>query len=300
MNKEFGKVFKYNHVMLNSTKRTTEQSDVSEPGGAAPSGANEIQHRKGERLCDPASCFLSESVSLGNSVGKIDFVYKIIFGKSSSRRRNGFTLAEVLITLGIIGIVAAMTIPTLMNNKVKQETVSKLEKEYTVLSQAIKLSENDNGPNSTWDWGDGSGTLTPRTSFDTYWAPYLKILKYCNSYSDCGYKSNYIKFLSGTDSTSNIYDGTTRIPVILSDGSTLIIVSSPSKLIYFDINGGAGPNKYGKDVFRFILNSQKGIYPDGYWYVQSTTDCKSGGNGLYCAAKIIILDSWQLKDDYPW
>ncbi len=49
---------------------------------------------------------------------------------------SGFTLAEVLITLGIIGVVAALTMPSVINNYKEKETIAKLKKTYSVLSQA--------------------------------------------------------------------------------------------------------------------------------------------------------------------
>lgn len=60
-------------------------------------------------------------------------------------RQKGFTLAEVLITLGIIGIVAAMTMPTLIGKYQKKQTAVQLKKVYTEMSQAVALSELDNG-----------------------------------------------------------------------------------------------------------------------------------------------------------
>lgn len=60
-------------------------------------------------------------------------------------RRNGFTLAEVLITLVIIGIIAAMTIPSLINKTNEQETVSALKKTYSSLSQAYQKIFAENG-----------------------------------------------------------------------------------------------------------------------------------------------------------
>ena len=59
--------------------------------------------------------------------------------------KMGFTIAEVLITLVIIGVIAAMTIPTLMNNTNKQEYVSKLKKAYATLSQATNRIIADEG-----------------------------------------------------------------------------------------------------------------------------------------------------------
>lgn len=57
----------------------------------------------------------------------------------------GFTLSEVLITLGIIGVVAAMTIPILITNYQKKETVTKLRRAISILNQAYRLSFDDNG-----------------------------------------------------------------------------------------------------------------------------------------------------------
>lgn len=84
--------------------------------------------------------------------------------------RFGFTLAEVLITLGIIGVVAAMTIPTLITNYQKRETLTRLKSAYAQPQQAIKLSESDNDELGGWD-------LTTRDWFDRYLAPYLKVTK---------------------------------------------------------------------------------------------------------------------------
>lgn len=56
---------------------------------------------------------------------------------------KAFTLAEVLITLGIIGVVAAMTLPTLINSYKKQQTVTHLQKVYTSLNQALRLARSE-------------------------------------------------------------------------------------------------------------------------------------------------------------
>ena len=65
-------------------------------------------------------------------------------------RKSAFTLAEVLITLGIIGVVAAMTLPTLVGNYKKAQTVSQLKKVYSVLSQSMLSSVNANGDSNGW------------------------------------------------------------------------------------------------------------------------------------------------------
>ena len=88
---------------------------------------------------------------------------------TSNNVRFGFTLAEVLITLGIIGVVAAMTIPTLMSNYRKHVIETRLTKFYSTMTQAIKLAENDYDDISGWDKlgrgfikdDDGNDTTTP-------------------------------------------------------------------------------------------------------------------------------------------
>ena len=64
--------------------------------------------------------------------------------------KSAFTLAEVLITLGIIGVVAAMTLPTLVQKKTNSEVEAKLQKIYSAMNQAVMLSEIDNGPKEYW------------------------------------------------------------------------------------------------------------------------------------------------------
>uniref|UniRef100_UPI0040289A2A prepilin-type N-terminal cleavage/methylation domain-containing protein n=1 Tax=Candidatus Scatousia sp. TaxID=3085663 RepID=UPI0040289A2A len=70
-------------------------------------------------------------------------------------RYKAFTLAEVLITLGIIGIVASMTLPTLVGKYKKVQTISQLKKTYTVLNQAFRHSEADNESSLYWNVDNG-------------------------------------------------------------------------------------------------------------------------------------------------
>ena len=80
-----------------------------------------------------------------------------------SPRRIAFTLAEVLITLGIIGIVAAMTLPTLIQDYQKKQAVSQLKKTYSIMNQAIKLAETKHGDATYWDYGTDA-----KTFYETY------------------------------------------------------------------------------------------------------------------------------------
>ena len=72
------------------------------------------------------------------------------------KRFFGFTLAEVLITLVIIGVVAALTIPNLLQKYQEQATVKKVQKFYSTLSNAYSIAMKENGPASEWGTTSGS------------------------------------------------------------------------------------------------------------------------------------------------
>ena len=82
---------------------------------------------------------------------------------------GAFTLAEVLITLGIIGIVAAMTMPSLIQSYRKQEASARLKKFNSIFNQMMIMSEEDNGPSSEWersgDIQDENGNLDWNANF---------------------------------------------------------------------------------------------------------------------------------------
>ncbi len=65
--------------------------------------------------------------------------------------KKAFTMAEVLITIGIIGVVAAMTIPNLTSHYRKKEIETRLARFYSVMNAAITMSEVDHGPKEYWD-----------------------------------------------------------------------------------------------------------------------------------------------------
>ena len=206
----------------------------------------------------------------------------------------------MLIVVGIIGIIAGCTIPSLLHDTSKQETLSKLKKEYTSLAQAVKMSEVQNGSNEYWNWGTVGDLTSVKAFFDNNLAPYLNITKYCNTYQDCGYNENSaIKTLKG-DSRFSVIEDVQGRTVLLADGS--LLKTQVNKVIFVDINAGKGPNVLGKDVFRFTLDSTKGFVPYGYHWPSGTINsgCSALNWGYECAAKIIFVDNWQIKDDYPW
>ena len=89
--------------------------------------------------------------------------------------KNAFTLAEVLITLGIIGVVAAMTLPVVIANYKKNLVVSRLKSTYSLMNEAFRRSVADNGPAIYWDYN-----LKNPEFWNRYYAPYIESVKICN------------------------------------------------------------------------------------------------------------------------
>lgn len=230
-------------------------------------------------------------------------------------KNYAFTLAEVLITLGIIGIVAALTIPNLIAGYEKKSTISQLQKNYTVLNQAFKNSELDNGESIYWNIGADNAT----TYFNQYWKPYLKILHVCDDEKQCGYSSNTPWYrANGQQDIIHAILKNWRESVILSDGTFMSGFTSAgfdssvdaddntytqgeSALILIDINGAKKPNKFGRDVFYFVRVNGKGILPYGYNDNDDmiAKDCSKKSFGYKCSAKI-VKDGWEIRKDYPW
>ena len=229
-------------------------------------------------------------------------------------RNKGFTLAEVLITLGVIGIVAAMTLPTLISYYKKQEICTRLQKFSSTMQNAINRSSVDNGPVEYWT------TPTAQDDFkndfvsayiNKYIYPYLTGIKKC----DIGDRNcqNIGKALfpnGGSIQQQSIY--------IFEDGSCFTMyfggVSTNSGMahIVYDYNCVKKPNEYDKDQFQFVISytiGKSAKFKAGSFSTYNISDrntllerCKNHSathNGGGCTA-LIEYDGWQIKDDYPW
>lgn len=101
--------------------------------------------------------------------------------------KTAFTLAEVLITLGIIGVVVALTMPTLIQNHKRQENITRIKKVYSILQQDVELAKVENGDIENWDWN-----LNLNDFVETYLLKDLKIIKNCKTQTGCWNAQNGI------------------------------------------------------------------------------------------------------------
>ena len=213
------------------------------------------------------------------------------------RKNLAFTLAEVLITLGIIGVVAAMVIPSLINSYQKKINIIKLKKAYSEFVSAVKLSEVQNGDLAGWDFNLSSTDFTEKYLF-AYWR--LKKDTANKVKNKLRYKTLFGDFLRDNDLVSGSKTNVYTIP----SGATLFIDSykhPDNKYFSIDINGDSGPNISGKDYFHFCLSRDLGVIPQ--WYGKSESvlkdKCYNTDNSSGCGA-LIMYNDWELPKDYPW
>lgn len=232
--------------------------------------------------------------------------FKMLFGNG---RHKAFTLAEVLITLGIIGVVAALTMPSLMANYRKLQTVTQLKKSVATLQNGFREimaeKECDN-----WACTDlyGADNDAANERIRTAMKKKFKIMKYCANDVSChnapinqrdGQGSQYTLLLLGDHN------------FILPDGVSVAFETSSAHreaectegafcgYVIIDINGVKPPNILGDDVFMYFLGYKGYLYANGSDVsnqvlernIDPEVDCLSTGDS--CSEKILV-DGWDI------
>lgn len=223
-------------------------------------------------------------------------------------KKAGFTLAEVLIALAVIGIVAVLTIPNVVHNYKKQVTSARLKKFYSTMHNAIRLSEITNGPIANWEFTRSE--LTDEGVYDyeandtytvaavkKYFAPYLKFTQIT--------EGSYIP-ASDTESAKRV-----QPTMYFNDGSSVWFQRGDCLDINYDTNGDKKPNKTGYDRYYFTLctNSSPSEYKNDIGfktYLNSRVNDRahalrlcSSSSKAYCSV-LLEYDNWEFKSDYPY
>lgn len=236
---------------------------------------------------------------------------------------KAFTLAEVLITVGIIGIVAALTLPALITNIKQQGYVSSLRETAALLSQAGVNILQKNGESFV-------PVCTSDQAFADALSSELSVIKTCASNQDigeCWHSGLNYKQLNGNLAVTNsctstsCYNADSTYRLVLKNGVLLALKTRPTPsagwagdsgifpnnaigFISVDINGFKEPNQIGRDIFYFLMVEKYGIYPAGtpgshysnrvFPSQGSTTTCNPSAvsappewNGFNCATRVL-------------
>lgn len=193
-------------------------------------------------------------------------------------KKNGFTLAEVLITLTIIGVVAMMTLPALMTNVQEQQAVTGLKKGINTLTEAAGM----NAAIAGFDYSGAveDGTTADATSLSGLFLNRLAVDTKASGVSDTGLEitESGHKVVSGTTD-----GGTGYLVVFMKDGGAIAYNTgmkydtTTQKLgmtVYYDINGVKGPN---------ILSNCDGSQGVAKHIADGTTSGSGSGGGFTIA-----------------
>ena len=262
------------------------------------------------------------------------FCYEPCTAKRSNLiKKCAFTLAEVLITLGIIGVVAAITMPILVGHYNKQAWVNQLKKTVSTLENGFKLAMAEDGVDKlseTTLWQSAGTTCTGGVDSSACDNFYTNFQKYFNvTYS----KSTTPRLFGNLSNPSNTAYGIKmqinfpssaqiqlnalkQTPFGGTFGPHLSIVD-----IVIDVNGIKNPNVMGRDVFLFGVTEYGQVIPYGSdaannafcsrssnktlsscgndfgswnWDTSSSIGCIPNALGYFCAARI-MAEGWKMN-----
>lgn len=208
-----------------------------------------------------------------------------------TKTKAGFTLAEVLVTLGIIGVISAMTIPSLITKYNERATVTKVKEVYSIIAQAMLLVEPEYGTPETWGLDTSFYTRQNAEKIGEVMKHGLKLSLDCgiqDPHKQCVTQNRY-PYLRGSGTTSS-YNGDGFYKVVLSNGTHMWMGSTRNQVdFFFDVNGSLSPNVVGRDVFAITYFSGRGVQADGGPgdATPYETNCKLTGSGWGCAYYIV-------------
>ena len=214
----------------------------------------------------------------------------------------GFTLAEVLITLGIIGVVAALTLPTLINRIQNKVLENQTKHFYALFTQALKRYMADQGTDSLshtplhYSYDEENYEQDERNyenavkETDKFVRSYLKVAHICSTSEnihDC--YSEKVSNIAGRTYDYEIAAGENIY--VLMDGYTISMAppsTSTPGVLQVDVNGKKRPNVGGRDIWYLSIFHDGSIDEGGV-----TPECRKG-NGRYCRpVNEIIEDRFQ-------
>lgn len=216
----------------------------------------------------------------------------------------GFTLAEVLITLGVIGIVAAMVLPSVLVQNRERENTAKLKKIYSTMTQAYTRAVAERGTPDFWDL-IGENDPTGADNIKQILSPYFTV-KPGGISGEIWLNTNTRKLNNQAGPNIGAGEGVEYATFAVVDGMSIAFtvedkdckgVFGDSKALQnvcatfiVDVNGSKQPNQFGFDIFQFYI-TKYGLQPYGN-QADTTypfeTSCKLDSDGYGCAAWVVF------------
>lgn len=224
-------------------------------------------------------------------------------------KQLAFTLAEILIVIGILGIVAEMTIPSLITSYQIQTSITQLQKAYNETSGILNQIASDSGCVGDLGCSGMFDIGTDNTSFGQAFVKYFKVAKDCGTSSKNCWPDQTNQNYDGSSATNTNFNTQGYYTFITADGMSFSLENKATAsgcggstycaFITIDINNLKGPNTYGRDTFLFITYlkpyswikrmlmayGEQGTNP---WNLAGANHCSpTEKTGWYCAGRII-------------
>ena len=217
------------------------------------------------------------------------------------KKQIAFTLAETLIVMGIIGVVAALTLPNLNSSTGEKEKVAKVKKIYQNLQDAYGRATAVYGPFDEWFKNDATQKAATKRTAERF-TEFMKVSKNCGMETGKGCFADTYYFLDSDsgDQSADIDDSFYK--VVLADGTSLGFLGNNSGsylLIEVDIDGpNKGSSMYNRDIFAFTIDSDNELVPDGYQQTGNLNKASFCVGNEGCTAWVIKNDNMDyLKAD---
>ena len=193
----------------------------------------------------------------------------------NDRKIKSFTLAETLTVLSVLGIIATLTMTSLMKINEERIRVSKVKEVYAIFSSAYEMAKLSDGDSEKWDIGQ-QATAAGGEKIARHFAPYVKYKKTCEK-KDC-FANNYTALFSNQSYIYQPKENWYYQAGILPNGTSVYFWSAGNGAsvigsIKFDINNTKGPNKAGIDLFSLDIK---------YEYIKGVVRGISNSYGEYC------------------
>ena len=230
-------------------------------------------------------------------------------------KKHAFTLAEVLITLGVIGVVAAVTLPAVIQNYQKHAVETQIKKAYSMFNQALQMSVAQNGEAKYWDETLGANNAENSRLFtEKYIVPYLKGVNFCGGREDIN--------ANKCSATCGVGEARYSLPNGISFAVCKYLNAKQSMVLTINIDNSAKNAGIGKNKFTFNYNLDNGkLLP---WYYDASKTAEEYINGFvvpegykvackkveddenvttylrHTCTALLYINNWKIPKNYPW
>lgn len=219
-------------------------------------------------------------------------------------KKIGFTLSEILIALTVVGIVSAITVPTLMNKSTKKTQAALIQKTHLEISDAVELYMNDK------DYKSVKAAFADLAQVSYFLTTYFRVNKNCGTSpkGEC-LSTTYGDMKGATGLTSGPYSSgqTTYTCIQNKAGVTICMNAVPtgkvSNSFYVDTNGPGEPNIKGRDIFAANIYKDGTIEDNGGYNIGDYSSrnsafesgCNASGSNVFGCLGKLMNDNWVMN-----